>query len=247
MASVPGTSALASCARRARVHHARPAWLKVAGLALITLALFLTWRYTGLADYATAGRISGWARAVRGKPWSVVLVVAAYTIATFTMFPRPLITLFAVVAYGPWLGLATALVGIILAALCAYEVGHVLPRHTLQDVAGDRFDEVSRSLRGHGVAAGFAVSIAPVAPFPVVGMMAGAAGIKRWQYIIGTVLGMMPGTLATTFFAGHLAEVLDDPSKMNYWLVAGIVIVFAALIAIVRWWLLRAAHPSRSS
>jgi uncharacterized membrane protein YdjX (TVP38/TMEM64 family) len=221
------------------VHHARPAWLKVAAIALISLALFLTWRYTGLADYATADRISGWARAVRGEPWSVVLVVAAYTVATFTMFPRPLITLFAVVAYGPWLGLATALVGIILAALCAYEVGRVLPKHTLRDVAGDRFDEVSKSFRGHGVAAGFAVSIAPVAPFPVVGMMAGAAGIKRWQYIIGTVLGMMPGTLATTFFAGHLAEVLNDPSKMNYWLVAGIVIVFAALVAIVRWWLLR--------
>jgi uncharacterized membrane protein YdjX (TVP38/TMEM64 family) len=86
------------------------------------------------------------------------------------------------------------------------------------------------------------VSIAPVGPFPVVGMMAGAAGIKRWQYLVGVLLGMTPGTLATAVFGGHLAAVLSDPSKLNYWLVAGIVIVFAALVAGARWWILRSSH-----
>jgi phospholipase D1/2 len=242
MASFLTTSGLAKCARRARVHHARPAWIKVAGIALFSLALFLVWRYTGLADDASPERIVGWARGVRGHPWSVVLVIAAYTVATFTMFPRPLITLFAVVAYGPGLGFATALAGIVLAAYCTFQIGRSLPEHTLQDIAGDKFDDIARALRGHGVAAGFAVSIAPVAPFPVVGMMAGAARIKRWQYLVGVVLGMTPGTLATTVFGDHLAAVLSDASKLNYWLVAGIVIVSAALIAGARWWILRSSH-----
>ena len=44
------------------------------------------------------------------------------------MFPRPLITLFAVIAFGPWLGFVYSMTGILLAALVTYYVGVKLPR-----------------------------------------------------------------------------------------------------------------------
>ena len=245
MATFLSTDTLASCARRARIHHSRPAWLRLGLIALVTLALFLAWRYTPLADYATAERIGGWARAVGEERWLVLVLIAAYTAAAFLMFPRPLLTLFAVIAYGPWLGVAVAMTGILVAAFASYRLGHALPKETLRNVAGERFDDITKSLRGHGVAAGFAVSIAPVGPFPVVGMVAGAARIRLWKYLAGTALGMAPGTLATTFFAEHLADVLEDPSTINYSYVAGILLAFAAIIAVVRWWLKRAARDSR--
>ena len=242
MASFFGTETLTRCARRASVHHARPAWLKLVPFVVLVLALFLAWRYTPLADYVTTDRIHRWARTFGGERWTVLLVIAAYTAAAFLMFPRPLLTLFAVITYGPWLGVAVAMTGIVVAALASYSLGRALPKHTLRDVAGERFDDISKSLRGHGVAAGFAVSIAPVGPFPVVGMMAGAAGLRMWHYLVGTALGMAPGTLATTFFGQHLADVLEDPSTINYWYVAGVVLVFALLVAAVRVWLKRQAH-----
>ena len=237
-----GTDTLTRCARRASVHHARPAWLKLLPLVVLVLALFLAWRYTPLADYITTERIRGWARTVRGERWTVLLVIGSYTAASFLMFPRPLLTLFAVIAYGPWLGAAVAMTGIVLAALASYSLGRALPKHALRDVAGEHSDHIRKSLRGHGVAAGFAVSIAPVGPFPVVGMMAGAAGLRMWHYLVGTALGMAPGTLATTIFGEHLADVLEDPSRINYWYVAGVVLGFALLVAAVRWWLKRQAH-----
>ena len=241
MSNLFGTEILTTCARRASVHHARPAWIKLAPIALVTLVLFLVWRYTPLAEYVTVERIAGWARAVGGERWSVVPVIGAYTVAAFLMFPRPLLTLFAVISYGPWFGAVVAMTGIILAAFVSYRLGHALPKNTLRNVAGERFNDISKSLRGHGVAAGFAVSIAPVGPFPVVGMMAGAARIKLWQYLVGTAFGMAPGTLATTFFAEHIKDVLEDPSTINYWYVAAIVVVFAVIIAAVRWWMKRQA------
>jgi uncharacterized membrane protein YdjX (TVP38/TMEM64 family) len=236
------TDTLAACARRARVRHSRPAWLKLVPIAIVVIGLFLVWRYTPLADYLTARRVYGWARAVGGERWSIIVVIAAYTLAAFLMFPRPLLTLFAVIAYGPWLGAAFAMIGIIIAAFASYSLGRALPKDTLRNVAGERFDDISKSFRGHGIVAGFAVSIAPVGPFPVVGMMAGAARIKAWHYLAGTALGMAPGTLATTIFGEHLADVLEDPSTINYWYVAAVVLVFAALIVGVRWWLKRQAH-----
>lgn len=229
--------ALASTARRSARHHSRPAWTKLAPIAILIAVLFLAWRYTPLADVVTTERVMAWAQAVDQTWWSPLVVVAAYTPAAFIMFPRPLITLLAVLAYGPWLGFATAMNGIVLAALCTYMAGRALPEDTLADLAGEKLERTSKALRGRSFLAALALSVVPVAPFPVVGMVAGAAHIKLWQYLAGTALGMLPGTLATTVFADQLTTALKDPSRINYWLVAAIVAVLVGCTLFVRRWL----------
>jgi phospholipase D1/2 len=206
-------------------------------LAIVIVALFLAWRYTPLAEVVTAERVMAWARAVDDIWWSPLVVVAAYIPAAYIMFPRPLITLFAVIAYGPWLGFATSMSGIVAAALSTYFAGRALPDDTLRDLAGEKLERTSKALRGRSFVAALALSVVPVAPFPVVGMVAGAARIKLWQYLAGTALGMVPGTLATTVFADQVRTALEDPSRINYWLVGGIVAFLVVLTLFVRRWL----------
>ena len=224
----------------------RPAWGKLAIIAIAIASLFALWRYTPLAEIATVDNTLDLARRVGDTPWSPLIVLAVYTPAAFVMFPRPLITLFAVIAYGPWLGFGTAMAGILVSAVCTYYTGGALPENTLRKLAGDKFERAMGALRGRGFAASFAVSIAPVAPFPVIGMVAGAAAISLWQYLAGMALGMLPGTLATTVFADQLKNALEDPSKINYWIVIGVIAVFVALMLGVRRWLLNVqGQPAR--
>lgn len=211
--------------------------MKIAPVAIVILALFLAWRYTPLSQLITAEHVMAWARVVDDVWWSPFLVIAAYTPAAFIMFPRPLITLFAVIAYGPWLGFVVAMTGILLAAFTTYSAGRALPEDTLRDLAGEKLEKTTKALRGRSFLSALALSVVPVAPFPVVGMVAGAAGIKLWPYLAGTALGMLPGTLATTVFADQVANALKDPSTINYWLVAGIVLGLVALTVAVRRWL----------
>src|SRR5688500_19530656 len=109
----------------------------------------------------------GWARAARGVEWTPLVVIALYTPAAFVMFPRPLLTLLTVIAFGPWLGFAYGMAGIITAALATYYTGRLLPERTVQRLAGDRLDDVVKALRRHGLMAMLAVRIIPVAPFAV--------------------------------------------------------------------------------
>ena len=208
------------------------------------LACFLSWRYTPLAEIITAERVMSWARAMRGNAWAPLAVIAIYTPAAFLMFPRPLITLFAVLAFGPWRGCAVAMTGIIGSALATYAVGRALPDKTLQRIAGRNLDRTTQAIRKRGLASVFAVSVAPVAPFPVVGMVAGAAKVKLWHYLLGTALGMTPGTVATTIFAHEIESALENPSRINYWVVAAVVVVFVALIFGVRRWMARLQHEA---
>lgn len=222
----------------------KPAWGKLAVLAVALAALGAAWRYTPLADVLTIDRALALARATGEATWSPLLVIAFYAPAAFVLFPRPLITLFVVVAYGPWWGFVIAMIGITVSAVCTYYAGKALPENALRNVAGARFERATNALRGKAFLSTFAVSIAPVAPFPVIGMVAGAADIPLWEYLAGTAAGMLPGTLATTVFADQLRNALDDPSKINYWVVAAVVLVFVAMMIGARRWLANAQGQS---
>jgi uncharacterized membrane protein YdjX (TVP38/TMEM64 family) len=87
-----------------------------------------------------------------------------------------------------------------------------------------------------------AVSIAPVAPFPIVGMVAGALRIKLWHYVLGTMIGMMPGTIATTVFANQIETALEDPARINYWVVGAVVTILILLMLVVRRWMVDIQH-----
>ena len=98
---------------------------------------------------------------------------------------------------------------------------------------------MSEVLRRRGLLAVFALRIVPVAPFFIEGMAAGAVRIKLWHYVVGTIMGMAPGTLTTTVFGDQLATALEDPTRINYWLVVGVALLFLLLIWYVRRWFVK--------
>lgn len=213
-----------------------PAWGKILAAAVVIAALAAAWRYTPLSEYITAERVTGWARAMRGSNWAPVAVMLAYTPAAFVMFPRPLITLFTVIAFGPWLGFAYSMTGIIAAALATYYAGRMLRPGAVKRIAGDKLDDVTKALRRHGLLAMLAVRVVPAAPFVVEGIIAGAVRIRVLDYTLGTFLGMLPGVLATTVFGNEIAAALEDPSRINYWLVGAVVLAMIGLTWFVRRW-----------
>ena len=221
--------------------------VKAAIVGAILAALMLLWHFTPLSEYTSPELISAQAEAFARRWWAPAVIVAAYTPASVLMFPRPLITLAAVVAFGPLIGCLYAVLGIVLAALAGYLAGRMLPRDTVRRIAGERVNKISRALRSRGLLAMILVRIVPVAPFVVVSMVAGAVRIKVWHFAIGTVLGMLPGVLAATVFGQQVQTGLADPSKINYWLLGGVVLLLAGGAFAVHRWLRRASAEDTDS
>ena len=46
-------------------------------------------------------------------------------------------------------------------------------------------------------------------------------------------------TFTTSVFGDQLATAFEDPSRINWWLVAGAVVLFAVMIVVVRRWFAR--------
>jgi uncharacterized membrane protein YdjX (TVP38/TMEM64 family) len=214
----------------------RPAWGKIAAAVLVLAALAALWRYTPVAEYLTVERIREWARLVRETPWAPVAVILAYTPASLVLFPRPLITLLIVVAFGPWLGIAYAVTGIMLAAMVTYYLGRALPRRKVREIGGDKAEALGKGARRHGVIAVVAFNLLPVPPFAVQNMIAGAVRIKVWEYALGSVLSLIPAIIATAVFGNQVSAALDDAAEVSWWAIGAAAIGLAIFIYFGRRW-----------
>ena len=219
----------------------RPAWGRLAVIAAVFAVLAALWRFTPLADVVTPQKVVEWAKDFGGRPWAPFAVAFAYTPACFVMFPRPLITLAAVIAFGPWIGFAVALTGVVFSAGVTYLAGMRMRRDTVRRLAGRRMNRMIEVLRRHGLLAMTLLRLVPLAPFAVEGIVAGAVRLKLWHLLLGTAIGMLPGTLATTVFGDQLEAAFSGGQGMNWWLIGGVALAFLIGMYAVRRWFRRMA------
>jgi uncharacterized membrane protein YdjX (TVP38/TMEM64 family) len=228
----------------------RPAWGKLAAVVLVIALLAATWRFTPLAAIVTPENTIAWAKEFGSQWWAPHLVMLAYTPACFVMFPRPLVTLAAVVAFGPWLGFVYALTGIVASDVVTYYVGRRMRRDSVRRLAGAGLDRMVEVLRKYGLLAMTLLRLVPLAPFAVEGIVAGAVRLKLWHLAVGTAIGMLPGTLATTVFGGQLESALSG-GRFNWWIVAGVIALLGAGSWAVKRWITamagRVDEPIRQS
>jgi uncharacterized membrane protein YdjX (TVP38/TMEM64 family) len=212
-------------------------WLKIACGAALAVALALAWRFTPLADAVTPDAVLDWSSSFAGHWWAPVVIVLAYTPAAVVLFPRPLITLAAVVSFGPALGFMYAMTGILVASAVGYYCGRAVRRDTVRRLAGKRLAELSRKLRKRGLIAIIAIRLVPLAPFIVESMVAGAIRLKLWEVTVGTFVGMLPGVLTATVLGNEIEAALRDPSTIDWALLLPVLGVLAAATYALRRWL----------
>ena len=197
--------------------------------AAIALALTLAWKFTDLSEVVTVEAVLGWIEALRGKAWAPFALALAYTPASVVMFPRPLLTLAAVVSFGPWKGFGVAMGGILTNALVGYYLGRIVDEKRVRRWGGKRFSQVAKALRKEGLLAVTLVGLLPVAPFFAEMLAFGALRLKLRHVLPGVFIANLPGTLATTLLADQVAAVLSHERSLEPWIVVAVVAAMAVL------------------
>jgi phosphatidylserine/phosphatidylglycerophosphate/cardiolipin synthase-like enzyme/uncharacterized membrane protein YdjX (TVP38/TMEM64 family) len=222
-----------------RVERERPAWGKVAGLLVTVGALMALWQFTPLHGVATPQAALRWAKAFGEQWWAPWAVMAAYTPACLVMFPRPLITLAAVIAFGPVWGFFYSLAGICASSAVTWWMGQHMRRDTVRRIAGAKLDRMAEVLKKHGLLAMTLLRLVPLAPFAVESIVAGAIRMKLWHVVVGTALGLLPGTLTTTLFGDAIETAISGAGRVNWWLVGGALALLAGGAWAVKRWFTR--------
>src|SRR5258705_3080238 len=158
-----------------------------------------------------------------------------YTPACLVMFPRPLIPLAAVIAFGPWLGFVYSLAGIVASSIVTYYLGRRMRRDTVRRLAGEKLDRMTEVLKKYGLLAVTLLRLVPLAPFAVESIVAGAIHMRLWHVAVGTAIGLIPGTVATTIFGDQIETALSG-GEINWWVVGGVLgLLGTGVWAVNRW------------
>lgn len=153
--------------------------------------------------------------------WAPVLFVLLQAVVTITPLPRTVFTVAAGVLFGALWGLALTITGTVLAALAAYALvrwvgGPLVERHAHRP----GFAWLQARLDRSGLLAMVSLRLLPMVPFSVMNYASGLAGVRLFPYLVGTVLGVLPGTVAIVVMGdavtgGHVHPALFAVSVLG--------------------------------
>lgn len=212
----------------------RKLYLLVVALLLL-IALALAWSSTPMRAWLDVDLMVGSLRRF-GQAFGPVAAVCGFALALTLAVPLLFLTLVALVAYGPMAGFGCVMAGAMLGAAASYGIGRMLGREVVQRVGGERVNRLSQRLASRGLLAVVAMRMLPVAPFAVVNMVAGASHIRLRDLLLGTLIGISPGTLAMTLFVDQISAALQHPTLLTF-VLAGltILLIVVGLWALQRW------------
>jgi uncharacterized membrane protein YdjX (TVP38/TMEM64 family) len=208
-------------------------WLAVAILALLT-GLAMAWKWTPLAEQLDISKITGWFLALRNNPARPVIILGAYLIGSVLLIPITVLILATALVFGPVLGTAYSLAGCLIGAVITYAIGYFLGSDLVQKIIGSRWAHFQHKLDQAGALAVATIRLLPVAPFTVVNVISGAFKLPFRQYILGSLIGLMPGILLINLFVYQMEDAFRNPGAGSLALLAGLVVISGLGILLVR-------------
>jgi uncharacterized membrane protein YdjX (TVP38/TMEM64 family) len=154
-----------------------------------------------------------------------LVYVLLYAVATVLLLPGTPFTVAAGLLFGPVGGSITALVGATLGATLSFLVGRAVGRRAVEQLAGRRVQAIDDLLSRRGFAAILMIRLIPLFPFNVVNLVSGITALRPRDYVFGTAIGIIPGTVLLAALGGSI----DDPTSPVF---LGALAGFLALTAV---------------
>jgi uncharacterized membrane protein YdjX (TVP38/TMEM64 family) len=211
----------------------RGRWVVLALYGCLIAALIMAWQNPELRQHLQPQALANHGKALLEQPMGTLWVLLAYVCAVVAGVPTSVMATVGVMVFGPWPGVAYALMGMVSGALLVYGVGRYSGAAFIDRWARTgRLHTLATVLQKEGLWAVFVVRAVPLAPFVLVSMTAGAFRIRFWHYVVGTALGLAPGTVMMGLFWDRVKAALEHPNWATY----SVLLFMVALIAFtVRW------------
>jgi uncharacterized membrane protein YdjX (TVP38/TMEM64 family) len=143
--------------------------------------------------------------------------------------PRLAFAAVAGLLYGWALGFALAHLGSTTGNLLAFCWSRWLGRDFVRRHAGRRLARLLDRIRRHPVATNVLLRLCPVGSSFMVTLMFGVSPVTTGQFVVGTFLGMLPGTLALALFGGSAAAGSTVTMLIGALLLASLLLGFRLL------------------
>lgn len=160
----------------------------------------------------------------------VFVFVATYVVVVILPLPAAAMSVVGGLAFG-WWGYPLSMLGSLLGAIPPYLIGrHWLRGPLMRRIDGPRVRAADRAIAQNGLMFVALLRLTPILPFTAQNWLLGLTGVRLGTYLLATVAGLAPGTLAMVWVGemGGLATI--GSSRAQFVLGGGGLLAFGALV-----------------
>ncbi|WP_281887084.1 TVP38/TMEM64 family protein [Paenibacillus sp. YYML68] len=178
----------------------RNALLKLAAVAtIVTLLLWFNHTYVRLTPSSIREWIVAWG-------WLAPFVyIVLYTVRPLILFPASILSLTGGLAFGLLGGTVLTVVGATMGAAVSFFVARKAGSGIVQMKGKGKFADVQKQLDRNGLLYVLLLRLIPLFPFDLISYAAGLSTLKFRVFLIGTFVGIIPGTFAYIWLGASLA------------------------------------------
>ena len=197
----------------------------VVGVLVLAAMAVLAWRSgTGLPDVRRTVQAAGL--------WAPLLFVLLQGVLTVTPVPRSVFTVAAGVLFGAVGGLLLTITGTAVAAATAFWLARLLGRRFVErHLHRPGVAWVRARLDRSGLLAMVSLRLIPAVPFSALNYAAALSGVRFAPYLLGTVLGVLPGTIGVVVLGDAVVGGMPHPAMFLVSITCGLVGFTGAVIA----------------
>lgn len=182
-------------------------------LLLIIAAAMAVFYYLDLGRYLTlealkANRDNLLQYYASHRPAFIAGYIVVYTVQTALSLPgATILTLAGGAVFGALMGTLWVNVGATLGAVGAFILARTLLRDWVVRTFGSRMEAVDRGIAQSGLSYLLFLRLVPLLPFFLVNLACGVTGLPLRTYILGTMVGILPGSFVYANAGASLASI----------------------------------------
>ncbi|MGD2182529.1 TVP38/TMEM64 family protein [Lusitaniella coriacea] len=139
--------------------------------------------------------------------WAPIIYIILYTIGTLLILPSTPLNLSGGAVFGVVEGTLWTTVAAIIAAMVAFAFTRTIGREWVANKLAGRWEAIDAEMRQGGLFYMFAIRLLPLIPYGIVNFAAGLTSIRVRDYLIGTLLGTVPGILPFVMIGASVQDL----------------------------------------
>ncbi|MEJ2545769.1 MAG: VTT domain-containing protein [Calditrichaceae bacterium] len=174
------------------------------------------------------------------EPANPILIYSIYTVPLLLLsifgMPATIIVGTFGILFGSITGSILAVITLTVSSLISYPIGRILGKKILSYISSGNINSVNKYLAKKGLFTVITIRVLPIASFTLINMLAGASRIRFKYYLIGTILGILPGSILVAIIFGQLTEYFKSETIVNtIWITTLTVMIIICLIGISKY------------
>jgi uncharacterized membrane protein YdjX (TVP38/TMEM64 family) len=136
-----------------------------------------------------------------------VVYIVFYTLGTLLILPSTPLNLTGGAIFGIYWGTLWTTLAALVAAIAAFAFTRTIGRELVRQKLAGHWIIIDAEIRQGGLFYLFAIRLLPIIPYGIVNFVAGLTSIKFKDYLIGTLLGTLPGVFPFVMMGAGITEL----------------------------------------